>query len=77
MQEILLKEGDHTLTLEKTANKWWLELRNLPKGTTRILYFNRKDQALALFKNMKMREVIRAFNQINPPTLKMYKEVAP
>lgn len=77
MQQILLKEGTHALTLEKTAGQWWLELQNLPKGTTRILYFKRKDQALALFKNMKMPEVIRVFNQINPPTLKMYKEVIP
>ena len=74
MQETLLQDGENALTLEKTAGQWWLELRHLPSGNTRILYFNRKDQAQALFKGMRMADVMRVFDTINPPVLKMYKE---
>lgn len=74
MQQILLQEGEYALTLERTNGQWWQELRHLPTGTTRILIARRKDQAIALFKGMTMAQVRHAYDKINPPTLKMYKE---
>lgn len=63
----------HMLHTEKVAGQWWVELIDRASGKVRIVYFNRKDQALALFKGMSMPDIIRVYDNMRVPESPMYK----
>lgn len=63
MPEILLENGYFQLNLEKTAGKWWLELRKIPTGSTKILIFTSKAKAKAFVEGLTLEQVIKVFNE--------------
>ena len=75
MQTVLNESKTHKLTLEKTAGQWWLELIERATGLTRIVYFKRKDKALAFCDRMTMPGIVRVFIEVlKIEPVKMYKE---
>jgi hypothetical protein len=39
------------------------------------MYFGRKDKAQAMFDRMPMPDIIRMYDKLNVPTVKMYKSL--
>ena len=74
--ELLAHDAEHALVLSNLSPRvWWLDLRHLPTGETRILVFTAKAKAKALFKNMTLAEIVATYDKIDPPTHKMYKPI--
>ena len=63
----------HMLRAERIKSQWWIELIDRASGHVRIVYFNRKDQALAMFDGMTMTEVIKAYDEMGVSEAPMYK----
>ena len=74
MTQTLNETRDHLLTLEKVQGQWWLELVTRATGQAQIMYFERKDKALAFFDRMPMPEIVRMVSKLNVPSVPMYKE---
>lgn len=73
MQTILNQTDTHTLALEKTAGKWWLELITRATGHTRIIHFGQKAKAEGFCARMEMPDIIRIYDKLNVKETPMYK----
>ena len=74
--ELLAHDAEHALVLSNRAPRvWWLDLRHLPTGEARLLVFTAKARAKALFKNLPLAEIVAHYDEIAPPTHKMYKPI--
>jgi hypothetical protein len=73
MQETLAQSPEYTLTLEKTAGQWWLELVDRATGRVQIIYFTNKQKAKAFFDRMELSEVKAFCDHLKVPVVAMYK----
>ncbi len=77
MYDILMKDNDYQLEIERIKGKWWLTLHHMPTGNCQILISGQsKADSYKLFNGFNtIAEVKAAMDRWQVPTQKVYKPI--